>query len=299
MKLNSLAVAYWLNDQTHQIDQSIPSEVCQQKYLPGVHRELSDLRLLVDEESVGGQQTFSVREDAVESVEDLAARYRPEAIRRGVLKEISEHPDEGGTDEYLERINILGGPVTDQELRDEVVALHTEGLIKGSESSGYGAHLFRPELTPEGQKVLSSRNIELGSLLPKVPTTSTPTPKNSQPVITINGDNAQISWDNRSVNQSHQHSEQVTTGYEAIAGHIGELLKILPVLQLEKDEAQEVRKNVDIMLGEIVKEEPDRNLVKRYGTMISGILSPIVLGLSGAVSDEVKEIVTRFIGGLS
>lgn len=161
MKLRSLAVLYWLNENPDVRDAQVPEEVCPKKYVPGVYEELKENHLIVDERSVGGH-TFAVLPRAVERVEELAGLFRPEAIRRAVLEEIRRNPDQGSTEDYLVKIDVLGGDVTAPELLSAVKALSEAGHIKGIRSLQTGSHLIRPELTTSGEAALRSTEVAIG-----------------------------------------------------------------------------------------------------------------------------------------
>lgn len=297
MKLNSLAVLYWLNEQSTQIEQTVPAEVCPEKYLPGVYNELSDLGLLIDDRRLSGSPTFTVKPEAVETVEDLASSYRPLAIRREVLREINEYPDRGGTDEYQDRITVLGGSPSEQELLLAVESLRSENLIKGIETAQTGKHLIRPELTTKGQNALRSRDVELS--LPKMTKPSMPPISSGHPVINTYGDNVQIAWGNQSVNQSQQYTQEVTPGYEGIAQVIDRLLAHLPNFKLNEADTAEVEDNANVVLQEISREDPDGNLIKRGLTMIRGLLAPVITGAQQAVSAETQQKASEILNDLS
>lgn len=168
MKLRSLAVLYWLNDNPDARDAQIPEEVCPKRYIPGVHEELEDQGLIADEPAVGGFK-FTVLPRAVERVEELAGIYRHEAIKRAVLEEIRRNPDQGSTEGYEEKIDVLGGNVTTSELLSAVRALREVGLINGTGSAQIGDHLIRPELTSAGEAALRSSDVAINDSAPAGP----------------------------------------------------------------------------------------------------------------------------------
>jgi hypothetical protein len=106
------------------------------------------------------------------------------------------------------------------------------------------------------------------------------------PVVTSNGDNAQIAWGNGAVHQSQNVVEQITPGYEAVARLVTDLLANLDAFALPEDDAAEARVNADAVLSEVVKENPDQGMIKRGVTMLKGLLAPIAAGVGGAVTEE-------------
>ncbi|MGW6332212.1 hypothetical protein [Nocardia rhamnosiphila] len=118
------------------------------------------------------------------------------------------------------------------------------------------------------------------------------------PVVTVTGDNAQIAWDNNTVNQGQNRSERIAPGYEQLAATLAELLAGLPSLPLDDDDEAEVRTNVDTVLAEVVEEEPNQGRIKRGLTMIKGLLSPIATSAIEAASEESAEIARTVIQDL-
>lgn len=110
------------------------------------------------------------------------------------------------------------------------------------------------------------------------------------PVVTVNGDHAQIAWNNGTVNQGQNRSDQIAPGYEQLAAALAELLAGLPSLPLEQDDEAEVRANIETVLAEVVEEEPNQGIIKRGLTMIKGLLSPIATAAAEAVSEESAEL---------
>ncbi|MBF6321565.1 hypothetical protein OG935_25380 [Nocardia cyriacigeorgica] len=109
---------------------------------------------------------------------------------------------------------------------------------------------------------------------------------NYGPVVTVNGDNARLAWENGSVNQGDTRTEQIAPGYERLAIVLTELLAGLPSLPMADDDAAEVRSSAEAVLAEVVSEEPDQGAIKRFLTMIKGLLAPIAAGIVDAATEE-------------
>lgn len=116
------------------------------------------------------------------------------------------------------------------------------------------------------------------------------------PVVTVNGDNAQLAWDNQSVDQTQNHD--IAPGFEALAEVLTSLLASLPSLGLSADDEAEVRNNTETVLGEVLRTAPDQGLVKRGVTMLKGLLAPVAAGVSAAVTGESTELAKTAIEGL-
>ncbi|WP_116952483.1 hypothetical protein [Jiangella endophytica] len=115
------------------------------------------------------------------------------------------------------------------------------------------------------------------------------------PVVTVNGDDAQIAWGNETVNQIQSRVEQIAPGFEALARTMTDLLANLDKLGLDADDELEIRTTVETVLGEVVKAEPDKRILKRAATMIKGLLAPVGLGVGKAVTEESAEAARQVI----
>ena len=116
------------------------------------------------------------------------------------------------------------------------------------------------------------------------------------PVVTVHGDNAQLAWDNQTVNQTQ--NQDIAPGYEELAKVVTGLLASLPALGLSGDDEQEAKATAESVLGEVVKDEPDQGRIKRGITMLRGLLAPIATGVGTAVSGEAAELSKTLIEGL-
>lgn len=118
------------------------------------------------------------------------------------------------------------------------------------------------------------------------------------PVVTVNGDHAQLAWDNQSVTQVQEHSEQVAPGYEQLAQLLTDILASLSTFQLDETDGSELRENANLVLQEVVKSEPDQGIVRRGVTLIKGLLAPVSAGLGKAVTEETAEAARQVIDAL-
>ncbi|GAA1484699.1 hypothetical protein [Brachybacterium fresconis] len=118
------------------------------------------------------------------------------------------------------------------------------------------------------------------------------------PVVTVNGDHAQLAWDNQNVTQTQEHSEQVAPGYEQLAQLLTDILASLSSFQLDETDGAELRENANLVLQEVVKSEPDQGIVRRGVTLIKGLLAPISAGLGKAATEETAEAAREVIDAL-
>lgn len=107
------------------------------------------------------------------------------------------------------------------------------------------------------------------------------------PVVTVNGDNAQLAWNSESVNQSQ--TSEIAEGYSPLAAAVSELLASLEALGLGEDDAKAVQDESHAVLTEVTKAEPDAEVVKRKVVTLRGLLAPVLIGVSNAVTGESAE----------
>lgn len=113
------------------------------------------------------------------------------------------------------------------------------------------------------------------------------------PVVMVSGDNAQLAWNNDTVNQTQ--NQEIAPGYEDLARLVTDLVANLDTFELDGDDAQDVLDSAQTVLGEVVKERPDQGIVRRSVKVMKGALAPIVTGVGRTVSDESAESARRVI----
>lgn len=118
------------------------------------------------------------------------------------------------------------------------------------------------------------------------------------PVVTVSGDNAQIAWDNDSVNQTQSRVNQIAPGYEQLAQLVTDMLANLSNFKLSEGDAGDVRESADTVLGEVIKEQPDQGVVRRSVNMVKGLFAPIAVGVAAGVSAEATEAARALIEAL-
>jgi hypothetical protein len=99
------------------------------------------------------------------------------------------------------------------------------------------------------------------------------------PVINIQGDGAQLAWNNQSVEQvnSVTKPESIAQGYEALSQAVVNILKEIRSAGLDAADTEEVEKAGRDILEEVVKEHPDQSVVKRSVVFIKGLLAPLAM----------------------
>lgn len=118
------------------------------------------------------------------------------------------------------------------------------------------------------------------------------------PVVTVNGDHAQVAWNNHDVRQDSNASEQVAPGYEQLAQLLTDVLASLPRLGLDEADANDLSQSAAGVLREVTQEEPKPSAV-RYGvTLIKGLLAPLATGLGNAVEQETTDTARDIIDAL-
>lgn len=115
------------------------------------------------------------------------------------------------------------------------------------------------------------------------------------PVVTVNGDNAQIAWDSETVDQTQNHVEQIVPGYEQLAQLLTDMLANLSNFTLGEDDAADAQESAQAVLREVVKERPDQGIVRRGVNMLKGLFAPIATGAAAGVSAESAETARTLI----
>lgn len=118
------------------------------------------------------------------------------------------------------------------------------------------------------------------------------------PVVTVNGDHAQVAWGNRDVQQESDASGQVAPGYEQLAQLLTDVLASLSHLGLGEPDAADLRETAEEVLREVTHEEPNPGAVRRGVTFIKGLLAPIAAGLGKAVTQETTDAAREVIDAL-
>lgn len=117
------------------------------------------------------------------------------------------------------------------------------------------------------------------------------------PVVTVNGDEAQVAWGDGTISQQ-QDVSQVAEGYQELARIVADILAQLDNLPLTEEENQYARENADALLTEVVKAEPDKGVVRRGVTLVKGLLASITTGVNQAVTAESADYARKTIEAL-
>lgn len=107
------------------------------------------------------------------------------------------------------------------------------------------------------------------------------------PVVTVNGDHAQLAWGNGTAKQT---ASSIAPGYEQLAATVTNLVASLPVFQLPAEEEEDGREAARAILDEVVSEAPRKEVIRRGVTLLRGLLGPIAAGLTRAATDETAEL---------
>lgn len=118
------------------------------------------------------------------------------------------------------------------------------------------------------------------------------------PVVTVNGNDAQIAWGNDAVTQTNSRVDTIAPGYEEFARIVTALLANIDQFPLDALAADDARENGELALAEVVKTSPDPGILRRAITMIRGVLAPVAAGLSEAVTDETAEAARKVIDAI-
>ena len=287
LSFQAFRVLHWL--ETAHPGGCPPAEVCPDADLDGVHDELHELGYIEDRE-IGGITFIPTRKGRV-AARRINAEYRPEVARRavlGYLQEVGDYDDLEGL-EHSKWAEDPDGRLTAAEISEAIDDLEDRGLIEGPQRTA-GGKLPYAMITSTGRNALRRSvpaDVVSGGTSASAPHYSTNT--------TITGDNNQVAAGTRGpVTQSLSivdNSTSVTAGYEDIAQLVRDLVvQRLPLLGLKDDDQQDVIEGAEVVLGEVVKDEPDRKIIRRALTTMRGVLASVFAGVNQAVTDESAEV---------
>lgn len=126
--------------------------------------------------------------------------------------------------------------------------------------------------------------------------TSSVTHTYNGPIVVVNGDHAQLAWDNQTVTQN-QNQGAIAPGFEQVATALVELLKRLPEMGLDSDSREDVEVSANEALAEVTKPEPNKGKIRRALASIRGMLDTASTGVQVAV--EARELIKSGIEILS
>lgn len=118
------------------------------------------------------------------------------------------------------------------------------------------------------------------------------------PVVTVNGDQAQIAWGDGTITQGQGDVSQITEGYEDLARVVADILSKLGELSLSDEDAEDVKETADVLLAEVVKAEPEKGVIRRGTKMMKALLASATIGVNQAVTTESAEYAREAIEAL-
>ncbi|ROZ87994.1 hypothetical protein EEB19_22535 [Gordonia sp. OPL2] len=253
-----------------------------------MYDELYDLKY-VESPEMGDGVSFLITPAGRAAARRIHDEYRPEAARRAVLSYLRDARNDASLDGLED--SSFGedhtGRLRHDDIEDAVDDLERLGLIEGPKRLANGS-LPHARITSKGRAALRGP-------APIGATTSALVNHNYSSATThVIGDNNQVAAGTHGpVTQtlSVDNSATVTAGYEDIAQLIRELLDHrLPLLALSETDQHDLIAEAEVVLGEVTKHEPDRQLIRRALNALRGVLSPLVTGISQAATAESAEL---------
>jgi hypothetical protein len=119
------------------------------------------------------------------------------------------------------------------------------------------------------------------------------------PVIHGDVNGAQLAWNNNTVHQNQNHTEQISQGFEAIAQAVAKTLEQLPAAGLDDEDRREAEAAANDVLSEVTQPEPDRRKIRRALAMLRGILTPLAIGAAKGEAAGVQDWAHTAIDQLS
>lgn len=109
------------------------------------------------------------------------------------------------------------------------------------------------------------------------------------PVIYGSADGARLAWNNQTVDQGENHTEQVTSGFEPLARAVVRTLEQLRLAGLADEDEQAAEDVAREVLNQVTKPDPDRGAIKRGLRALKGVLAPVAIGLTNGAGEGAKE----------
>ncbi|MFE6254563.1 hypothetical protein [Agromyces sp. NPDC057865] len=140
------------------------------------------------------------------------------------------------------------------------------------------------------QAPMSSSMSHLAVSYSATPPVAPVSPESSQvfngPVVVVSGSHVNVAFDKGKISQQ----QPVSPGYEQLAQAVGDALKAIEATHgLDPDERENAREASAAVLGEVVKPDPDRSIVKRGLAMLRGTLQAAIAAGAGAVAKGLIE----------
>lgn len=159
------------------------------------------------------------------------------------------------------------------------------------------------------QRELSKRpvTIPIHAETPEVTHGATPSPittvhhNYTGPVVNYTGDgNPMLAFSNNGdISQAQETTHSITEGYEELAKSVTELRAALMELGLNEKEVELATESADEVLQAVTQPEPDQSLILKSVSVLKGLLSNVVSGVSKGVSAEAASQAGLFIARLA
>jgi hypothetical protein len=285
-------VLYWLSTVTPE-DQHPPAAVCPLEDQRDVYDELAYAGLIEEAATLDGSFGFILSGKGKTEARRLRREYRPELARRCVLSFLADADalaqrrgleDSDWADDYT-------GRLTAREIDEAADDLAHLQLIDGTRRAGGWFYVFK--ITPAGRRALRGP-----APIGDTASTAANTHLHTSTTTNVTGDNNQIAAgiDGQvSQTMSVDNSYTVAAGYENVDQIVRNLLDQLPLLPLNESDQDDLRDDAQVVLGEILADEPDRKAIRRALNGLRGLLSPLLTGINQAVTAESAEIARHTI----
>ncbi|MBT2568135.1 hypothetical protein J7I84_16840 [Arthrobacter sp. ISL-85] len=111
------------------------------------------------------------------------------------------------------------------------------------------------------------------------------------PVINVQGDNTQLAWDNRDVQQSNTVNppSDIAAGFEPLSEAVVRILKEVHASGLDPEDIAAVEEAGKEILDEVTKQEPEQGRIKRAVTYMKGLLAPLVIRIAESAAEGAGE----------
>lgn len=280
----------WLG--TQQPGQQPPEEVCPADDARAVFEELVGMGFSENTADLSGGFDFFLTAEGRTAAHRFRGEYRPEVARRAVLSHLNEAGGElVGLDGLEASVRDYTGPFTDRDIAEAADDLEHHGMIAGQRQANGRFYLAR--ITPVGRTALRGTS-PIGTTTGGAPMSSTH--YSTSHITTITGDHNQVAAGvGGDVTQHASTDNSTTIDYQAVNERVQALLADLPNLTADPVTMTDIQTTAEVIQDQIGSERPDPTVVTGALNALRGLLSPIGLGISGAVTAASTALATGYI----
>jgi hypothetical protein len=189
---------------------------------------------------------------------------------------------------------FLAAPLNRDEMLAAVNYLEQKGLLTvGTRNAGGEAQWV--SITASGEDCMEQHEGDVGEYLRRQRAAATTYNNHVGPVFHGSVDGAQLAWNNQTVTQIRNETQQVAPGFEAIAEAVADTLRQLLAIGLPEEDQQDAEAVANEVLAEVVRDEPNRGRIRRAVATLRGYLAPVAAGAALGAGEGAQELARNAI----